>query len=56
MTERYVVVDQDGWKINTIIYSLESHFTLEEGLTLEPESESTALPKPLPEPIPPIEE
>lgn len=56
MTERYAVIDQDGWKVNTIIYSPESPFTLEEGLTIELESESTALPKPLPEPTPPIEE
>lgn len=56
MTERYVVVDQDGWKVNTIIYSPEYPFTLEEGLTLELESESVVIPKPLPEPIQPIEE
>lgn len=54
MAERYVVIDQDGWKVNTIVYSPEYPFTLEEGLTLELESESVALPHPLS--IPSVEE
>ncbi len=56
MAERYVVIDQDGWKVNTIVYSPDYPFTLEDGLTLELESESEAIPKPLPLSIPPVEE
>ena len=56
MTERYAVIDQDGWKVNTIIYSPSFHFTVEDGYAIELESESNALPRPIPEPTPPIEE